>query len=485
MGVRTWRVVLTVAAGALAALAPAATSAAGPPVPSQACVDAPNGDPSDGEISGRGATFANRVQAALIAGYESDVCGTPGMVHYNDAALLPGIPTGSGAGQVAASWRAEMFGGSDIPYDINTLNLLNASCGAVAGAHPGTPLMPPVQTPCTDPATPVMSFPIAGSAVALGVNLDGARDCGGTATGPLRLDRLRVLLLLGGMIKTWDHSVLRSNGLNAWLADCHVPVTRVVRQDRSGTTQILKNYLARASGTSPGFGSCTTVRWGVQPGQPSQPTDLNLDAQNREWPGQQADPPDGTLPSVPATTDCTAIARNPSNGNGPLLATLNATPGGIGYADLAEMVAQPALIRPLLRNGTDTAFVRADDGFDANCRFTALTLPGGGDPGASVGLDPGDSWAFDQVGGHADATMTGSAYPICGLTFALVYTGLSDTTGTPDAVSRMTNNQRRTLFGYFTYVLSSLGQSRMSGIFYADLPRGWLLPMRAGFQENF
>jgi ABC-type phosphate transport system substrate-binding protein len=473
----------------LCSLVLAQTSAALVPEPSQACVNAADGDPGDGEISGRGATFAKRAQDALIAGYTSDVCGTPDMVHYNDTTLEPGVPTGSGAGQAATSWRAEMFGGSDIPYDISTLNLLDGPCGTIGGAPPGTPLMPALPNPCTDTMDSVMSFPIAGSAVAFGINLQGARDCGGAPLGTLRFTNPQISRIMGGDIANWNSPALRTGGQNAGLANCNVPITRVVRQDRSGTTQIVKNYLARADSTRAGgtpTATCDTARrWGVQPGQPTQPDDMNLDPQNRDWPGSPADPPPGIVPGVAATATCTAVSRSASAGTSALLGTLNATVGGIGYADLADMVVQTFLVRPELRNGIGTAFVRPEVGTNANCSFAGLSLPGGGDPGLSVGLDPSDSWAYDQPGAHADVTLTGSGYPVCGLTFALVYTGLSDTSSTPDPISRMTNNQRRTLYGYYTYVLSSLGQSRLAGIFYAPLPQAWVTTLRTGFQDFF
>src|SRR5262249_12277349 len=114
-------------AGVLALLALAAPSVAGPPHPDPgvACITDPDGDGdpnndtlnlNDSEISGRGSTFAARAWNALAAGYASDVCGSS-PVHYN----LAGLPNGSSAGQRGQSWRNEMFGGTDIPYDQNTL----------------------------------------------------------------------------------------------------------------------------------------------------------------------------------------------------------------------------------------------------------------------------------------------------------------------------------------------------------------------------
>src|SRR5215813_827646 len=117
------RALLAVGAGVLASLALAGPSFANKPAQGTACIVDPdlNGNPNDdnlnvndSEISGRGATFANRAENALIAGYANDVCGSS-PIHYNVTS-----PTGSGAGQGAMAFRNEAFGGSDIPYDKNT-----------------------------------------------------------------------------------------------------------------------------------------------------------------------------------------------------------------------------------------------------------------------------------------------------------------------------------------------------------------------------
>ena len=67
----------------------------------------------------------------------------------------------------------------------------------------------------------------------------------------------------------------------------------------------------------------------------------------------------------------------------------------------------------------------------------------------------------------------------------MVYKGLHAEEGTKNPISRLTNNQRRTLYSYFTYMLSSTGQDHMSSIKYAPLPSAWLPLLREGFQENF
>ena len=49
----------------------------------------------------------------------------------------------------------------------------------------------------------------------------------------------------------------------------------------------------------------------------------------------------------------------------------------------------------------------------------------------------------------------------------------------------MTADQRRTLYSYMTFVLSSLGQSILPNNNYASLPATWQPAILAGFQHNY
>ena len=504
---RARRAALAVGAGVLASLALAGPSFADEPVGGVACqTDSNLTGTTDGQISGRGATFATKAQQALIAGYTTDVCGKK-MLSYNDATaegLGPaGLPTGSGAGQNAASWRSDFYGGSDIPYDQTTWSTIGTgACGALTATKPAdTGLMPAQSNPCTDPdsfagqgigATGFMSFPYVGSSVAMAVNLQAARDCGGHALGTLRFTGLQMSRIMGGDIQNWNDAFLRSNGQNSALQFCNVAITRVVRQDKSGTTQIYKNYFSHANGDRTGSPAATCQA----PGSGSPRVwagDLNLDGNNRDWPGSDA-PTDNNAdaPDQPAQNGCSAIKRShvggspAGSGAGALLTVLNATPGGVGYADLPD-VATSALVKPQVANPAGV-YQSPNNGTNANCDFsTSLTLPGGGDPNSSVGLDGADNYAYNQAGNHVDATFQGTGYPICGVTFMLVWTGLSDTSGTADnnPISRMKPNERRTLYSYVTYVLSSAGQRRLQNINYAPIPASWLDSLLPGFQANF
>jgi hypothetical protein len=96
-----------------------------------------------------------------------------------------------------------------------------------------------------------------------------------------------------------------------------------------------------------------------------------------------------------------------------------------------------------------------------------------------------DTWATDNPSGaHGDVTDSGNLYPICGVTFGLVYTGLADGTQ-PNAIAGLTADQRRTLYAYFSYILSSGGQKQLLTSYYQGLPPALLSPIRAEFQRNF
>src|SRR5262249_26290293 len=171
------------------------------------------------------------------------------------------------------------------------------------------------------------------TSIAIGVNLQAA-DCGGTKPSAIQLTAPMISRLLSGDLKSWDDPALRAGGVNAALANCHRAVTRVVRLDVTQTTQNLKNYLVhadnnRTSATSCFFGG----HWSA----------YATPAFNMSWPDDG-----GNL--------CSTLLVPGSLGDGAQLSLCTSTPGAICYADLPSMLAQPSLIRPAIRNATDTAY---------------------------------------------------------------------------------------------------------------------------------
>jgi ABC-type phosphate transport system substrate-binding protein len=433
-------------------------------------------DPVGGQINGRGATFQTNAQLAFSQGYTNDVCGPAvgQMVQYNYAAAVGAGATGSGNGQKAASCRTDAYAGTDIPYDEATLALLNGTPGATGGcAITFTPPNPPNSGTYPDPSdaqAQIMSFPVAVGANGLGFDLTKAA-CGGTTPGTPQLTGTMVSLLLGGEIANWNDARLRTGGLNGFLSKCNVSVTRVVRMDKSGTTQITKNYLAKVDPNRTGA-VC-------DPGDPW--TTLAQDAHNQDW---------------PTGAGCSTLTRPATSGGPAVVSLCTVTVGSFCYADEADIVAGAAKTATV-RNGANSSFqtplaTNPATGLktQANCDASPATLPGAGlgtasaRQDASVGLNAGDNWGIDNPSGnHGDITDLGKKYPICGVTFDLVYKGLS--AGSGSAINALSLNQRQTLYAYMTYILSSTGQAQLPQHFYASLPSGWVTTLLPGFQRNY
>jgi ABC-type phosphate transport system substrate-binding protein len=418
---------------------------------------------ASGKISGHGGSLMARAQTAFATGYRDDVCGkvtdalgdTMSVFNYDTLG-------GSDLGIAAASCRTDAFAGSEWPYTQTGLGQLNGAPGSF-GCALFAALAPPYQPkpgpyPAAGDATrPIMTFPVAGTSVAIGINLQ-ASHCGGTKPASVQLTATMLSRLLSGDITNWSDPDLRAGGLNAGLAACNRAVTRVVRLDAAPTTQTLKHYLVRADNARPTAETCYIGgHWAT----------YAAPAFNAYWPGD-------------AGVFCSPLLTAPLAGDQAQLATCAATPGALCYADLPVMLTQPSLIRASVRNATDTTFALPGTVASANCNLGSLVPPSGGASGA-VGLNPTDTWAIDNPGGnHGDLTFTGSAYPICGLTYALVYSGLRS--GAP--VSRLGFDQTATVWSYFTYILSSVGQSKLGANWLSPLPASVVDSLRQGFQAG-
>jgi len=517
-------------AGALTVVIGIAAAAGGVLSTGTALAATPTGNacnPADGQIEGRGSTYQTNAQSLWWNAYDTDICGdTPAtgsqstaagndMGIYNYTSL-----SGSGAGLKSANCRTDAYAGTDLPYTTAQLTTgLDGTPGnSVIGGCSGSANVPsPLNFPPDSSSNPggtwpnssdatanVMSFPIAGSSTTLDVNLTSA-DCGGNATGPLDFTPQQLSDLLGGNILNWNNPELRNNSENAWLANCNEPVSRVVRYDNSGTTGILKGYFLNVDPNRSGATSTS----GCDPSPWSNYDNPSL-SNNSIWPTNgtatgTGDGSGGTGVGFTATANCSAIVSGSASGGPVLLQTLVNTAGGIGYADLSDAeldtgtlpgggtgLFKSVLIRPGVESATNPgAYVQPQNLKGANCDYSALSTPDGGAPTGFVGLDvpaagssaAADTWADDNTVNHENATDQGSLYPICGLTFDLVYSGLSASSGS--AIADLTADQRRTLYSYLLFILSSTAQNLLPTDYYAALPATWLPSIVSGIQANY
>jgi ABC-type phosphate transport system substrate-binding protein len=314
-------------------------------------------------------------------------------------------------------------------------------------------------------------MPIGGSSEPFIVHL-GAGTCNGKAPTALNFTGKEVSRIMGGDAKEWSDAELVAT--NPGLAECKNKIIRVVRQDDSGTTNIFKLYLARADAARTGAvcGVVTGPKTLLWPEYDNTP--------NNVWPGTKEAGKEG---------ECTEVVNGEKSGNPELLKKLAATEAGAGYADLGDVVTnteinKAGVVFAHVQNATGTEFVAANTGKGANCDYRTLSLPGTNAESA-VGLNPEDNWATDnKEGNRGNATDLGSKYPICGLTFDFVYTGL-DNGAVANANSRLTADQRRTLYSFFTFLYSSTAQESYNQFEYASLPVSWVGQIREGFQANF
>jgi ABC-type phosphate transport system substrate-binding protein len=313
----------------------------------------------------------------------------------------------------------------------------------------------------------VMSFPIGGSSVTIPVHLTAA-SCGGTAPTALNFTPKETSRILGGDAKEWSEKELAET--NPELSKCTTKITRVVRQDNSGTTNITKLYLARVDEARTGAVCAPGKKWSEYNGSP-----------NTVWPGKQEAGKEG---------ECSAITTGEKSGNPQLLKKLSETEGSVGYADLGDAVTneeakKAGVFFAHLQNATGNEFVAPNTGKGANCDYRSLSLPAGGSAEGAVGLNAEDNWATDnKEGNRGNATDLGSKYPICGLTWDFAYTGL-DNGAVANPIRRLSADQRRTLYSFFTFVFSSPAQESYSSLEYAPLPTTWAGTIREGFQANF
>ena len=477
----SYAVVLTASLFLLAGLAGTASSLAAVPAGLD-CVA------SDGKINGRGATVQNNAEAALAKAYRDNFCGVTGvestekgeagntMIAYNYPIAEKSKATGAGAGLSAADCRTDAYAGSSTPYNKKQLEELNGSPGggSLGGATCKIAFTPPFEpTPGpwpdteaekADQAAKVMTFPIAGTAEALPIHLTAA-ECGGTSPGPISLTPKEVDRLLGGEASKWNDAELVAT--DAALAKCEVSIVRVVRVDNAGATNTTKQYLQKTQPNRTGA-SCFLN---------------NAKAESETWAELNVSP----NTNWPTEGTCTELRRSELTNNASEVKKVVETPGAIGYADLSDAIGEEAktagLILANVENATGTSMQPPNIEKGANCDFKLLELPGT-TSNEAVGLNVAEGWATNNPGGNkGDATDKGEKYPICGLTWDLVYTGLSKEE--KSAITRLTADQRRTLYSYFTFILSSPAQQLLNTIAYAELPTSWVGTLREGFQKNF
>jgi len=475
----------------------------------------------------------------LTSGYGgTDPAGT-NMIAYNYSEAGNPVKNGSGAGINAMICRTDPFAGTDLPYNGTQIDNMNntpgtgGTCDPVATAlgtgltgapYPPAPNGAAPAYPHTGDTTPgsgpgiddgMMNFPIGGGAVAIAVNLNGVCT---TPPAGLNLTNSEFEKIMQGTITQWNDTALTTTNPSLTTGGCHGTIQRIVRFDNSGTTAITKNNLnginsatlcdgsTRVVGSS--FGGWSTL--GNASPNTTWPTGPNCkDANNNLAAPVYTSGTNGSGDLINLVDSTTGGGAG--NVNRPFIAGTTTTTcpggvalqcggeGGIGYAELGLWpnplpagVTFVKLQNQASNGGTPVFVAPGSPGAKSNCNVAAKGLPGDGSAPFDVGLGgPDANWANDsgadtnnQTLQKENITFVGSGYSNCGLTFDMVYTGMSNESG-GGPVEGLTNDQRRTLYSFFTYVFSPLGQSHLDSQTYDELPALWLPQLLSGFQSNY
>jgi PBP superfamily domain len=356
---------------------------------------------------------------------------------------------------------------------------LVGGCSIDSGEHAFLPPFqpnPPAEWPGKeDVAGKLMSFPITGYSEVLPVHLTSA-SCPGGVPEHISFTLKEVSRILGGDAKEWAEKELTET--SSELEKCPgAKITRVVRFDNSADTSIVKTYLSAPATNARSGAVCFELN---KEGKDRTWEEYN-NSPNTEWPGKGKE--------VGKEGECSTITTAGTSGGPAEVKKIGETEAAVGYVDLADAEKEVAknpgkLIIASVQNAAKTSYQAPNAEKAANCDFKTLRLPGL-EPKEAVGLNPEESWASNNPSGnHGNATNLGAKYPICGITFDLVYSGL-DNGAVANPIARLSADQRRTLYAYFTYILSSSAPESLTANYYAALPTSWLGFLREGFQGSF
>ncbi len=432
-------------------------------------------------LDGNGASFAKGAQEVFNFNFKNFYCAGSGLnVAYN--------ANGSGAGILGAQLRnsASRFWGSDDPPTPAQVALMDSGGVEVSGkveadANPDNDGETHVIPIAAGAIAPLVNFPEGCSPEPLADKYRTVSAAEITGNAALK-GILRVRFTKVKFEKVWagEENAKWSEAfpeLGSQAGACDVPIVRVVRFDKSGTTFGFKDYLRTVN---PGRGWTTTFESATTNG-------------NREWPNAEF----GTTGQCGATAapgkqaDAVDFLTSAcANGNGELVKKLIATDGSIGYSDIATArSASPTLaVNASLATAPTTPYwtqvqngsvnvASAEEGegkgfteptFDeANgFRTTAAgnSLQKGSNckaPGIFKNV-PADSLGdWSQTSGVNAA----SGFGICTLTYALVFDDNAAVFGnTPEE-----EGKARTLKDYMDNIVTS-GQSGLFAGDYAPLP---------------
>jgi ABC-type phosphate transport system substrate-binding protein len=367
---------------------------------------------SGSNITGKGSSLQKLAQEVWDAGFNTSAA-KPACNGTQGSKALPTItysPEGSGAGLEAWGVNGHAFEGGTIAF---------------VGTDEAPNSKQKEEIEKNGEAGTLLTIPVLQASVAIIVNLP--EHCVATSTsnkGRLVLNNVTLQKIWKGEITKW--SEITDNGdkviaEKGQVCNNETAITRIVRQDKSGTSHIFKRYLALINNEKNIVG---TEGW----------LELSTGAGNTVWPG--------------------TVLRPTEKGTGPLVKLTAETPSSISYANLADVRSNGKFSKPAEGGGPNKGRFWTpiqNDGLATSGTLT-YTDPSSNKDTEKVansncagtayinGENPFPPPSLTELWNEVTSNTTEKAYTLCGLTYALSFTKYSKYTGTTEAEATTANN---------------------------------------------
>ena len=423
------------AAAVAAALSPGVADASGSPTQ---C--------SGANITGQGAAVEGLAQTSWASSFNTSTAKTACSGTQGTKAKPTVTYRSTSSGKGLASWGAEDKSPTEIQFGVG--NAFIASAEAPNSTQLGDIQ---AQETTSTPST-VETLPVTQYALTVYVNLPtGCTATSTPASGRLVLSDKTLEAIWNGTIKTWGE--ITDSGDTLTGTGCGTdPIVPIVRKEKAGTTNTLKKYLGLIN-----TGTLTT------PSGSESWDALSEGKLNVVWPTALA-------PTLTTAEGDAAEAEK-----------VAATPGSIGYSNLAELRSTNLFSGTGNGAGTGKFWVEIQNGSkgsgskikltyqdpasngdvaaaaSANCKKTVYT------DGASPFPPPSVTAPWNEVTTSLSGEKT---YPLCNFAYAVVVTKYSLLPGTTSAEAQAVHD-------YFAFVAEKKGgQSLLGGEDYLAVPKG-------------
>jgi ABC-type phosphate transport system substrate-binding protein len=377
--------------------------------------------------------LAEKSKVACAGGSKQGTGGKP-TVTYSSTGSGAGLEAW-GVGGASPNYAANAFVGTDEPP--------NATQIAEIEAHETT-LIP--QT--------VMSIPVVQESVALIIHLpEGCvAETKYKKEKRLVLNNVTLEKIYRGTLKNWSEVTDDGDKITGCTPGAITPVARF---DQSGTTHIFKRYLHLINASNFTDEKSNSTDWNT----------VSEGSLNTDWP-QAAN-----------------VVKPAAKGGGEMLAKVLATPGAIGYVNIAEARLNAKFVPPAGGAGTNTFWAPLqNNGVETTGKLKYADPSSNGESATldeancknieyTNGVEPFPPASVQEPWNEVTTRTIQKKYPLCGLTYDLAFTSFGAYTGT-------TLGEATTVHDYLTYVVDSKGsggQKVIANHDYLALPKGKVL----------